>query len=232
MDRAIRSNVSLQNVTVRFGQAETLLSGVNLDIDIAKGESIAIIGASGSGKSSLLKVIASIAPCAGGALLIDGQPLDQFGVREYRAHLGAVFADDGVFAGTVTENLSMFDSDIRFADMERALETIGLLEEIRRLPQGFATPLADESRILSTGHRRRLLIARALCRRPRLLLLDEVTANLDPKSEAQVVERLLATRAAKVFVTHSEKLLPYVDRVYRVAEGRVFEEERGTRLSA
>ena len=126
----------------------------------------------------------------------------------------------------------MFDSDIRFADMERALETIGLLEEIRRLPQGFATPLADESRILSTGQRRRPLIARALCRRPRLLLLDEVTANLDPKSEAQVVERLLATRAAKVFVTHSEKLLPYVDRVYRVAEGRVFEEERGTRLSA
>jgi ATP-binding cassette subfamily B protein RaxB len=232
VDRALHRGVSLQNVSIRFGQSETLLSGVTLDIDIAKSESIAIVGASGSGKSSLLKVIASIAPAAGGSILVDGQPLDQFGVREYRAHLGAVFADDGVFAGTVAENLAMFDSSIRFEDMEHALATVGLLEEVRRLPQGFATPLSEESRVMSTGQRRRLLLARALCRRPRLLLLDEVTANLDPATEAQLVRGLLATRAAKVFVTHSEKLLPFVDRVYRVAEGRVFEDKLGTRLSA
>ena len=118
----------------------------------------------------------------------------------------------------------MYDPGVSFDDMQSALETVGLLDDIHRLPQGFATLLAEESRILSTGQRRRLLLARALCRRPRLLLLDEVTANLDPATEVQVVESLLATRAAKIFVTHSEKLLPYVDRVYRVGGGRVVEE--------
>jgi ATP-binding cassette subfamily B protein RaxB len=105
--------------------------------------------------------------------------------------------------------------------MERALEAVGLLDEVERLPQGFATLLSAEATILSTGQRRRLLAARAICRSPRLYLLDEVTANLDPVSERALVDGLVRQPGAKVFVTHSPALLTRVDTVYAVEDGRL-----------
>ena len=115
----------------------------------------------------------------------------------------------------------MFSQEITRADVMAAVAAVELSEEIQRLPQGFATQLAAESTLLSTGQRRRLLLARALCRRPRLLLLDEVTANLDPETEDRIVMALIAFPAAKVFVTHSERLLSRVDRAYRVTDGQL-----------
>ncbi|MDP4026557.1 peptidase domain-containing ABC transporter [Methylobacterium sp. NEAU 140] len=225
--RPIRKSVQLADVTIRFGQGEApILTDANLAVDVAGAESVAIVGASGSGKSSLLKILASLHEPAAGALAIDGMPLDRFGKREFRANLGVVFADDGLFAGTVADNLALFDPGVSRAEMEAALARVGLVEEIERLPQGYATQVSEESGLLSTGQRRRLLIARALCRRPRLLLLDEVTANLDPVTEAALVDSLQGVKAAKVFVTHSERLLDRVDRVLRIADGRLTEERR------
>ncbi len=86
--------------------------------------------------------------------------------------------------------------------MEAALTRVSLREEIERLPQGYATHVSEEGSVLSTGQRRRLLLARAICRRPRLMLLDEVTANLDPATETALVESLKGVKAAKVFITH------------------------------
>ena len=222
--RQLRKEVRLENVTVQFGRAdEPILTGANLSIDIERAETIAIVGTSGSGKSSLMKILASLHEPAQGRVVVDGAPLDQFGRRAFRDNLGVVFADDGLFAGTVADNLSLFDPSVSRAEMEAALVRVGLAEEIERLPQGFATPISEENGLLSTGQRRRLLLARALCRRPRLLLLDEVTANLDPETEAALVESLRAVRAAKVFVTHSERLLDQVDRVLRIEDRRLVE---------
>ena len=222
--RPIRKEIRIEDVTIQFSRAdEPILTGANLTIDIAKNETIAIIGQSGSGKSSLMKIIASLHNPADGRLLIDGVSLDQFGKREYRANLGVVFADDGLFSGTVADNLSLFDPAVSRAQMEAALVRVGLIDEIERLPQGYATLVSEESTLLSTGQRRRLLLARALCRRPRLLLLDEVTANLDPATESALVESLKEVKAAKVFITHSERLLGQVDRVFRVEGGELRE---------
>lgn len=222
--RLLRKEVRLENVTVQFGRAdEPILTGANLSIDIERAETIAIIGTSGSGKSSLMKILASLHEPAHGRVVVDGAPLDQFGRRAFRDNLGVVFADDGLFAGTVADNLSLFDPSVSRAEMEAALVRVGLADEIERLPQGFATQISEENGLLSTGQRRRLILARALCRRPRLLLLDEVTANLDPETEAALVESLRSVRAAKVFVTHSERLLDQVDRVLRIEDRRLFE---------
>lgn len=218
--RQLRKEVRLEDVTVQFGRAdEPILTGASLTIDIERAETIAIIGTSGSGKSSLMKILASLHEPAHGRVVVDGAPLDQFGRRAFRDNLGVVFADDGLFAGTVADNLSLFDPSVSRAEMEAALVRVGLAEEIERLPQGFATQISEENGLLSTGQRRRLILARALCRRPRLLLLDEVTANLDPETETALVDSLRSVRAAKVFVTHSERLLDQVDRVLRI-EGR------------
>ena len=222
IDRAVRRTLKLENVNIQFDRgSKPLLEDVNLLLDIERHESIAIIGESGSGKSSLLKVVASLHAPFTGRLLIDGQPLQSFGLHEYRANLGAVFAEDGLFSGTVLDNLTMFAPEIDSFRIEEALRAVDLLDEIYRLPQGFATPLSRESPILSTGQRRRLLLARAIARSPRLLLLDEITANLDPQTEDKIVQALRAVPAAKIFVTHSDRLLRHVDRVYQVVDGRL-----------
>ncbi|KQT59921.1 ABC transporter [Methylobacterium sp. Leaf456] len=222
--RQLRKEVRLEDVTVQFGRGdEPILTGASLTIDIERAETIAIIGTSGSGKSSLMKILASLHEPAHGRVVVDGLPLDQFGRRAFRDNLGVVFADDGLFSGTVADNLSLFDPSVSRAEMEAALVRVGLADEIERLPQGFATQISEENGLLSTGQRRRLVLARALCRRPRLLLLDEVTANLDPTTEAALVESLRSVRAAKVFVTHSERLLDQVDRVLRIEDRRLVE---------
>jgi len=224
IDRAIRHSLKLENVTIQFDRsASPLLERVNLQIDVQNCESIAIQGESGSGKSSLLKVIASLHKPSSGTVMVDGQPLDAFGLHEYRANISAVFPEDALFAGSVTDNLTMFAPDVSRQQIEQALLAVDLLEEIYRLPQGFATLLSDESPVMSTGQRRRLLLARAICRKPRLLLLDEVTANLDPQTEEKIVGALKLIPAAKIFVTHSDRLLRQVDRSYRAIGGRLIE---------
>jgi len=224
IDRAIRRSLKLENVTIQFDRgASPLLERVNLQINVEGHESVAIMGESGSGKSSLLKVIASLHRPFSGTVLVDGQPLDTFGLHEYRANIGAVFAEDVLFAGSVTDNLTLYSPDVTRSQIEEALRAVDLLEEIYRLPQGFATLLSDESPILSTGQRRRLLLARAICRKPRLLLLDEVTANLDPQTEEKIVAALKLIPAAKIFVTHSDRLLRQVDRTYRAIDGQLIE---------
>lgn len=224
IDRAIRHSLKLENVTIQFDRsASPLLERVNLQIDVQNCKSIAIQGKSGSGKSSLLKVIASLHRPSSGTVMVDGQPLDAFGLHEYRANISAVFPEDALFAGSVTDNLTMFAPDVSRQQIEQALLAVDLLEEIYRLPQGFATLLSDESPVMSTGQRRRLLLARAICRKPRLLLLDEVTANLDPQTEEKIVGALKLIPAAKIFVTHSDRLLRQVDRSYRAIGGRLIE---------
>ncbi len=227
MRRFIRRTVALENVTVQFSEADgAVLQGVDLSIDVAKQEAIAIIGPSGAGKSSLLRLLASLQKPHSGQLTIDSIPLARFGTLEYRSNIGAVFAEDGLFSGSVADNLSLFNPEISVALMQDALQTVGLADVVAELPQGLGTVIANEGGILSTGQRRRLLVARALCREPRLLLLDEVTANLDPATERALVEHILAVPCAKVFVTHSTSLLSRMDRVYSIQNGRLVAEDR------
>jgi ATP-binding cassette subfamily B protein RaxB len=103
--------------------------------------------------------------------------------------------------------------------VQEALALVGLSSEIEALPQGLATIVANNNTLLSTGQRRRLLAARVICRRPKLMLFDEITANLDGKTEHALLEALSPLRSAKIFVTHSDKLLHYVDRAYRLKGG-------------
>ena len=222
--KRIRNSITVRDVSIQFSASDLpILSGVNFSINVEKHEKIAIIGESGSGKSSLLKVIASLTPPSGGSVTIDNMPIDRFGLEEYRNNIGAVFAGDGIFKGTVAENVTMFDPAIPMEAVLRALETVGVADEVANLPQGLATLLAEENALLSTGQRRRVLAARAIVRNPRLLLFDEITANLDAKTEHALLTNLAELPAAKIYVTHSDRLLAYVDRVYEIRDGQFFE---------
>ncbi|GJE19358.1 peptidase domain-containing ABC transporter [Methylobacterium marchantiae] len=218
--KAIRRDVELTDIAISFGREERpVVRSANLRIDIHGGEHIAIVGESGSGKSSLLKVIASVTQPTSGSLLVDGQSLGRFGVMEYRSNLGVVFAEDGLFTATIVENVSLFDPDMPIERIRHALSTVGLDAEMDALPQGIATIVANNNSLLSTGQRRRVLAARAICRQPRLMLFDEITANLDAATEKDLLESLCRLPGAKIFVTHSDRVLAYVDRAYRLEDG-------------
>jgi ATP-binding cassette subfamily B protein RaxB len=224
--RGIRRDVEVKDVGIIFGEGERpVVESASLRIDVERGERIAIIGESGSGKSSLLKVIASIAPASRGSILVDGQPLSRFGVMEYRANIGAVFAEDGLFNATVAENVSLFDPEVPTERIVEALRLVGLDGEMEMLPQGIATIVANNNTLLSTGQRRRVLAARVICRQPRLMLFDEITANLDADTERNLLECLCKLPGGKIFVTHSERLLGYVDKAYRLKNGVLTEVE-------
>ena len=218
--KAIRRDIEIQDVAISFGSEERpVVRAANLRIDVEAGEHIAIVGESGSGKSSLLKVIASVAQPTSGSVLVDGQSLSRFGAMEYRANLGVVFAEDGLFTATVAENVSLFDPDMPMERIRQALSIVGLDAEMEALPQGIATIVANNNSLLSTGQRRRVLAARAICRQPRLMLFDEITANLDAATEKDLLESLCRLPGGKIFVTHSDRVLAYVDRAYRLEGG-------------
>lgn len=224
--RGIRRDIEIKDVGIVFGEGERpIVESASLRIDVERGERIAIVGESGSGKSSLLKAIASIAPVSRGAILVDGQPLSRFGVMEYRANIGAVFAEDGLFNATVAENVSLFDPEVPTERIVESLRLVGLDGEMDMLPQGIATIVANNNTLLSTGQRRRVLAARVICRQPRLMLFDEITANLDAHTERNLLECLCKLPGGKVFVTHSERLLDYVDKAYRLKDGLLTEVE-------
>ncbi|WP_407051810.1 peptidase domain-containing ABC transporter [Methyloraptor flagellatus] len=218
--KAIRRDVEIRNVSISFGREERpVVRDASLRIDVEAREHIAIVGESGSGKSSLLKVIASIAQPSTGVMLVDGQPLARFGEMEFRANLGAVFAEDGLFTATIAENVSLFDPEMPIDRIRQALSIVGLDGEMEALPQGMATVVANNNSLLSTGQRRRVLAARAIARQPRLMLFDEITANLDAATEKDLLESLCKLPGGKIFVTHSERVLAYVDRAYRLKDG-------------
>ncbi len=220
--KTIRKDVAVKDVSISFGRDHRpVVVNAEFTVDVEHEERVAIIGESGSGKSSLLKVIASVADPTSGSVLVDGQPLSRFGLIEYRNNIGAVFAEDGLFQATIVENVSMFDPDVPLDRVREALDLVGLTSEVEALPQGLATIVANNNTLLSTGQRRRLLAARVICRRPKLMLFDEITANLDAVTEKALLEAICPLPGAKIFVTHSERLLDYVDRAYHLKEGRL-----------
>jgi ATP-binding cassette, subfamily B, bacterial CvaB/MchF/RaxB len=229
--KAIRRDIEIQNVAISFGnESRPIVANASFRISVERNERIAIVGESGSGKSSLLKVIASLAEPTEGTVLVDGQPLSRFGIMEYRANMGAVFAGDGLLQATLAENVSLFDPDISVDQIYGALTLVGLADEVEALPQGLGTQISNGNSLLSTGQRRRVLAARAICRYPRIMLFDEITANLDAETEHKLLQKLCQLPGAKIFVTHSDRLLDYVDRAYRLENGILSPLEKQTKI--
>lgn len=215
-------HIALRGVGFRYAQNEPLvLNGI--DLTVKPGEFIAIVGASGGGKSTLLKVMLGLLPPTEGEVLIDGQPLVSFGVPNWRSAIGVVQQDDELLMGTIADNISFFDAVL---DMERVVESAkaaAVHAEITAMPMGYLSLVGDMGSVLSGGQRQRVLIARALYRRPRLLFLDEGTANLDSRAEvliAELVERLPITR---VVIAHRPELVSRADRIYELADANLHE---------
>ena len=221
-ERTIQRDIALRGASFRPGFADRpIVDAVDLTIPSASGAMIGISGPSGSGKTTLLKLLAGLYTPSSGELLVDGVELRNWGLFPYRENVALLLGSDRIARGSIGEIVSSYEATPDQGRIERALDAACLLRDVRYLPQGMRTVLTEESGVLSSGQRRRLMLARALYREPAILLLDEVTSNLDAATSEALLENLGRLPATKVIATHDPAALATCDVQYEVVWGRV-----------
>jgi ATP-binding cassette subfamily B protein RaxB len=212
-DTEVLGAIKLQNVSFRYGMTDPLILK-DIDLDILPRDFIAITGASGGGKTSLLKLMLGLLQPTSGEILLDGAPATPDRWRAWRRRVGVVAQDDRLLSGSIADNISFFDPEMSIEAVQRAAQAAHVHEDIMRKPMQYRSLIGDMGSTLSGGQRQRILLARALYRDPVILILDEGTANLDERTEdaiAVLVENLPITR---IVVAHRPAL---VQRARRVA---------------
>jgi len=209
--------ISLIDVSFRYSPSSPLvLDRVSLHIEA--GEFVAITGASGCGKTTLVKILLGLLQPTSGQVLIDGRPLNEHGVRTWRASTGTVMQEDVLFAGSITDNICFFDSQPDFARVRECAELASIANDIESMPMGFETLIGDMGGLLSGGQRQRVLLARAFYRKPRVLVLDEATSHLDGQRESQVNAAIRNIPLTRIIVAHRTETIRAARRVIRLPE--------------
>jgi ABC-type bacteriocin/lantibiotic exporter with double-glycine peptidase domain len=218
---AVDGAVELVDVSYRYSpNGDDVVRGVSLTVD--PGDTVVIVGKTGSGKSTLARVIATLYEPTSGEMRVDGRPLASFNRSDLRRRFGVVFQEDSVIAGSVLENVT-FGRDIPIERVYAALETACLLEDVRAMPLGLATPVGSRGIHLSGGQRQRLCLARAVVHDPAVLILDEATSAIDRLTERRVYERLQRLSCTMVIVTHRLYVARDASRIVVMERGRIVE---------
>ncbi|MFL4902216.1 ABC transporter ATP-binding protein [Streptomyces sp. MMS24-I2-30] len=220
---AVRGAVTFQNVGYAYDDGRPAVQ--DFDLAVAPGETIALVGASGAGKSTVLNLVIGFIRPTSGRLLLDGQDMNGLDLRTYRKFVSVVPQESILFEGTVRENVAYGMDDVDEETVRTALRDANALEFVERMPRGLDTMVGERGARLSGGQRQRLVIARALIRDPRVLVLDEATSALDTQSEAlvqQALARLLHGRTTFV-VAHRLSTVRGADRIVVMGSGAIRE---------
>ena len=206
----LTGRIELRGVRFRYGAGEPeVLKGIDLVVEAC--ETLTITGPSGGGKTTLMKIMLGLLEPTAGEVLVDGIPLTTYGKAAYRHQIGAVMQDDLLYAGSIAENIALFDPEIDMDTVRTVARHAAIAPEIERMPMGYESLVGDMGSSLSGGQRQRVLIARALYRSPRYVFADEVTASLDPDNHERIGDALAGVTATKIVATH---------RPFARAEGR------------
>jgi ATP-binding cassette subfamily B protein RaxB len=217
--------IQARSLSFRYAEGEPWVV-MNCDLDIAAGESVAIAGPSGCGKSTLVKLLLGLLSPASGEIHIDGVPLKQLGAANFRRTAGVVMQDDQLFAGSIGENISLFGDTWDQDRIEEAARRAAVHDDIVAMPMGYHSLIGDMGSSLSGGQRQRILMARALYRRPMVLILDEATSHLDVERERLVNAAVNALELTRIIVAHRPETIASADRVLVMEEGRIVHDYR------
>lgn len=211
--------VQVSQVTFRYRE-DTPLVLQDVSLDIRPGEFVALVGPSGSGKSSLLRLLLGFETPASGTIYYDRQDLAGLDVQAVRRQIGTVLQNGQVLGGSLFENI-VGTHPLTVDDAWEAARTVGLAADIERMPMGMHTVISQGGGTLSGGQRQRLLIARAVILKPRIILFDEATSALDNKTQAVVTESLRSLRATRIVIAHRLSTIVHADRIYVMEAGRI-----------
>ncbi|MEY2335561.1 peptidase domain-containing ABC transporter [Acidithiobacillus ferrianus] len=211
-------SLEIRHLYFRYAEAEPwILQDANLLVDA--GASVAIIGLSGCGKTTLVKLLLGLLTPDTGKILLGGVDIRQLGLRRYRSIVGSVMQSDPLFAGSIAENIALTDPEAGLDEIIMVAQWAGIHEDIIAMPMGYQSLVGDMGSTLSGGQKQRVLLARALFTKPQLLILDEATSHLDMLRERQVNEHLRHLKITRILIAHRRETILQCDRVYRLAHG-------------
>jgi ABC-type protease/lipase transport system fused ATPase/permease subunit len=204
------------------GVAKAVVQDATFELEAGQG--LGIIGPSGSGKSSLVRLLVGVWQPVRGKVRLDGAALDQWSPDELGPHIGYLPQDVELLAGTVAENISRFEAEADTDAVIAAAKAVGVHDLVVRLPAGYETPIGEQGSALSAGQAQRIALARAFYRDPFLVVLDEPNSNLDAEGEEALTRAILGVRERKgivVVVAHRPSAIAGVDRLLMMNQGKV-----------
>ena len=187
-----------------------------LSFQVLAGESVAITGPSGAGKTTLMRVLCGLFEPQTGSVMIDGNDIQQLGLNNYRKIIGCVMQDDKLFSGSIRENICGFDENADYEWMEECARASFIHGAIVKMPMGYDTLVGELGEGLSGGQKQRIFIARALYRKPGILFMDEATSALDEESETYVNQAIKKLNITRIIIAHRQSTIASVERVIRL----------------
>lgn len=216
----MRGQIELDHVWFRYTPDDPwVLQDLNLTIE--PGTHVAIEGISGSGKSTLMLLLLGLIEPERGTVLVDGTPLREFGTAGYRSQVVGILQADQLFSGTVRDNISFFDPDLDFMRVQEAAIAASIHDEIIAMPMRYDTMIGEMGGTLSGGQKQRIVLARALYRKPRLLVIDEGTAHLDASNEERVNDSIATLGVTRIVFAHRAETLERAATRYRLKDGQL-----------
>jgi ATP-binding cassette, subfamily B, bacterial CvaB/MchF/RaxB len=215
--RPIIGGIEVRNLSFRYAETEPYVLE-NLSFRIEPGEFVTIMGPSGGGKTTLVKILLGLLPPTAGEVLVDGAPLPVLGARAYREQIGAVMQEDQLLSGSIADNICFFDPEFDEERMLHCAVLAGIHDEIMAMPMTYNSLIGDMGSSLSGGQKQRVLLARALYRSPRILFLDEGTAHLDVENEKRINESLKGLEITRVNVAHRPETTTGADRILFISK--------------
>jgi ATP-binding cassette, subfamily B, multidrug efflux pump len=219
----LRGKIEFDSVVFSYDEKRTALKGVSLKIEA--GQTIALVGHTGSGKTTIANLISRFYDPVSGTVLVDDTDLKTISIASLRQHISIVLQDTFIFSGTIMENIRFGRPDATDEEVLAAAEAIGAADFIHSLPKGFQTEVEERGNILSVGERQLLSFARALLADPKILIMDEATASIDTESEIKIQDalRTLLEGRTAIIIAHRLSTIREADNIFVLEQGKVIE---------
>jgi ATP-binding cassette subfamily B protein len=216
----LRGRIEVRNLSFQYSSSAPFVLR-NLSFVIEPGQKCAVVGRSGSGKSTLLKLLLGLYEPTSGVILYDGVPLQDISYRRLRNQIGVVLQEPFLFSGSIRENIAFGDANLPFGEIGEAARLAAIDAEIEQMPMQYETRIGETGNEVSGGQRQRIALARALARRPGVLILDEATSHLDVATEALVDDNVSLISCTRVVVAHRLSTVSNADQIVVLDRGQV-----------
>lgn len=220
----LKGEIEFRNVWLAYNPGEWVLKDVSFKI--RPGEKIALVGHTGSGKTSIVNLILGMYPYQKGEILLDGKPLSRYALEDLRRNVGIVQQDVFIFSGNITENIALNNSSLTREEIIQVAKYVNADKFISKLPQGYDEPVMERGATLSTGQRQLIAFARVLAYDPSIFILDEATSNIDTETELLIQDALakLIVNRSSIIIAHRLSTIQHADRIIVLHKGEIVEE--------